>query len=127
FALGKVLASTLLPPADAKALSSPTWRLRSALDQLLGEHVVVVIAAMRAGVTNAADFSAAAQTLNGNTRDLTGAINTLFGSAAAARFQSLWADHVDALMSYSAGVVKHDSAQRNGAQAKLATFEERCG
>jgi hypothetical protein len=58
FAIGKVLAGTLLPPAAAKVLNAPTWRLRSELDRLLGEHVVVVIAAMRAGVTNSDDSRA---------------------------------------------------------------------
>lgn len=123
FGLGKVLAATLLPPKIAATLNDATWRLRSELDQLLGEHVVVVIAAMRAGVTNSADFSAAAETVNGNTRDLAGAIDTLFGQAAAQKFQSLWANHVDALISYSAAVVKHDNAQQAAEATKLSTFE----
>ncbi len=123
FGIGKALASTLLPPNVATVLNTPTWRLRSELDRLLGEHVVLVIAAMRSGVTNAADFSAAATTVNGNTRDLAGAIDTLFGGPAAKRFQSLWADHVDALISYAGALVKHDDAQRSQARAKLSTFE----
>jgi len=123
FALGKVLASTLLPPAAATALNAPIWRLRSELDRLLGEHVVVVIAAMRAGATNSPDFTAAAQTVNGNTRDLAGAMDTLFGPAPATRFQSLWANHVDALIGYSAAVVKNDDAGRASARTKLTAFE----
>jgi hypothetical protein len=123
FALGKVLASTLLPAAAAKALNAPLWRLRSELDRLLGEHVVVVIAAMRSGATNNPDFTAAARTVNANTRDLTGAMATLFGPAAAARFQSLWANHVDALIGYSSAVVKGDDAGRAAARAKLTAFE----
>jgi hypothetical protein len=123
FGLGKVLASTLLPPAAATALDSPSWRLRSELDRLLGEHVVVVIAAMRAGATNAPDFSAAAETVNGNTRDLAGAMDALFGQAAARRFQSLWAGHVEALISYSAALVKHDDAARATARKHLTTYE----
>jgi len=123
FALGKVLASTLLPPAAAATLSAPTWRLRSELDRLLGEHVVLVIATMRAGVTNSADFAAAADTADANTRDLAAAMDTLFGQAAGRRFQSLWADHVDALIHYSGGVVKQDDRQRTDAKARLARFE----
>jgi hypothetical protein len=123
FAIGKVLASTLLPPTAAATLSSPTWRLRSELDRLLGEHVVLVVATMRAGVTNSADFPAAADTVDANTRDLAAAIETLFGQAAGRRFQSLWADHVDALIRYSGGVAKHDDGQRTDAKARLARFE----
>jgi hypothetical protein len=127
FGLGKALASTLLPPAAATALNAPTWRLRSELDRLLGEHVVLVIAAMRAGATNSAGFAAAAETADGNTRDLAGAIDTLFGQAAAGRFQSLWADHVDALIAYSAAVVKRDDGGRASARTKLTAFERQLG
>jgi hypothetical protein len=123
FALGKALASTLLPPAAASALNQPLWRLRSELDRLLGEHTVAVIAAMRAGATNSPDFAAAGQTVNGNTKDLAGAMDSLFGTAAAARFQGLWANHVDALIGYSAAVVKNDDAGRAAARSKLAGFE----
>jgi hypothetical protein len=123
FALGKALASTLLPPAAAAALAAPTWRLRSELDRLLGEHVVVVVAAMRAGATNGADFTAAAETVNGNTRDLAGAMETLFGQASGRRFQSLWAEHVEALIAYSAALVKGDDGERATARKDLAEYE----
>jgi hypothetical protein len=123
YGLGKVLAATLLPPTAAASLDTPTWRLRSELGRLLGEHVVLVVAATRAGVTNAADFATAAQTVDANTGDLAGAMGTLFGQTAGHRFQSLWADHIDALMAYSAAVVKQDDAQRTAAEQKLATFE----
>ena len=123
FGLGEVLAATLLPPKLAAALNEPTWRLRSELDQLLGEHAVAIVAALRAGVTNSADFAAAGETVNDNTRDLAAAFDTLFGPAAAQRFQSLWANHVDALISYCAAVVKHDTAQQAAERNKLSTFE----
>ena len=53
-------ATALLTPTQAKATDTPTWRLRSALTQLLGEHVELVIGALRAGATDAPDFKAAA-------------------------------------------------------------------
>ncbi len=120
FELGKGLAATLLPPDAAKVLGTPSWRLRSALTQLLGEHVELVVGAMRAGVTDADDFDAAAAAVNGNTADLAGAIDTLFGSAAARSFQSLWADHIDLLVSYAAAIAKGDDVQRStiGGQAE---------
>jgi hypothetical protein len=127
FALGNALAATLLPPAVAATLTKPTWRLSSELDRLLGEHVVVLVAAMRAGVTNSPDFTAAAETVDANTRDLTGTMDTLFGPAAGHQFQSLWADRVDALIGYSAAVVKNDDAQRASNRAKLSAFETRIG
>ena len=123
FGLGMALASTLLPPTAARALTAPSWRLRSELDRLLGEYVVLVVAAMRAGATDAANFRTAAATADANTRDLAGAMDALFGQAAARRFQSLWADHVDALVAYSGAVAKSDDAQRATAGQQLSTFE----
>jgi hypothetical protein len=123
YGLGKVLAAALLGPAKAAALDSPEWSLRSELARLLGEHVALVVAAMRSGVANLPDFAAAGAAVNGNTRDLAGAVDGLFGAAAAKQFQSLWADHVDALMAYTAGVVAKDAGRTGAALAKLGTFQ----
>src|SRR5829696_6879324 len=82
FGLGQALAATLLPPAAAPALATPMWRLRSELNRLLGEHVVLVVSTMRAAATESPDFTAAAATVNANTQDLAAAIDTLFGPAA---------------------------------------------
>jgi len=123
FELGRALASTLLPPADAKVLATPAWRLRSALNKLLGEHVQLVVAAMRAGATDAPDFGAAAAAVNGNTTDLAGAIGVLFGRKAATSFQQLWADHIDLLVAYAAAIAKGDGAARTRIGTGLRAFE----
>ncbi|GIF72828.1 hypothetical protein [Asanoa siamensis] len=123
FALGETIAAALLGPAGAEALREPGWRLRSQLARLLGEHVVLAVAATRAGVTNAPDFAAAGEAVNANTRDLAGAIDTLFGAAAAQGFQSLWADHVDQLMAYTGGVAAGDAGRREAAVNRLKAFE----
>ncbi len=125
FELGTSLAATLLPPDRAEVLGTPGWRLRSALTQLLGEHVQLVVAAMRSGVTDAPDFAAAAAAVNGNTTDLAGAIDTLFGPAAARSFQSMWADHIDLLIAYAAAIAKDDEGQSSSIGGKLASFETR--
>lgn len=125
FALGKALASTLLPPDAATSLNAPLWRLTSALDQLLGEHVVLVVATMRAGVTDAPDFTAAAASVNANTTDLAGAIGVLFGADAGKSFQSLWADHIDLLVRYAAAIAKGNDSARAGITKELNGFESR--
>jgi hypothetical protein len=121
--LGRTLAATLLPPAAARTLQEPIWRLRSELGRLLGEHVVLVVATTRAGVTDSPDFTAAAGSIDGNTRDLASAVDVLFGPAAARQFQGLWADHVDLLVAYSAAVAKGDQAQRAVVGRRLGDFE----
>jgi plasmid stabilization system protein ParE len=123
FGLGEALASTLLPPAAAPVLTTPMWRLRSELGRLLGEHVVLVISTMRAAATNSPDFATAAATVNANTQDLAGAIDTLFGPAAAKSFQALWADHVDAIVSYSGAIRQRDGIRSADAANILARFE----
>ena len=123
--LGATISAALLPPKQAAELRTPMWRLRSALGKLLAEHVVVVEDATRAAVTNAPDFAAAGQLVNANTRDLAAAMDTLFGAAAAKDFQSLWANHVDALVTYAGATAAHDSARQDQARADLSTFEAR--
>jgi hypothetical protein len=123
FTGGKALATAVLAPGQAKAMDTATWRLRSALTQLLGEHVELVIGALRAGATDAPDFKAAADAVNGNTTDLAGAVGVLFNQAAGHSFEQLWADHIDLLVSYAAALAKGDDAARSQISAGLNEFE----
>ena len=125
FGVGKVLAVALLGPDKTADLETPAWRLRSELTRLLGEHVVLAVAATRAGVLNAPDFAAAADAVNANTADLTAAIDALFDAAAANSFMSLWAEHLEQVMAYTAAIVANDQQRRDDARAKLGGFEDR--
>jgi len=125
FDLGHALATTLLPPDQAASMADPSWRLRSELDRLLGEHVALAVAALRAGATNGPDFPATAEALNGNTGDLSAAVGTLFGKPAGDQFMSLWADHIDQLVSYAAGRATSDDTRRDAAKGSLREFEGR--
>ncbi|HST64023.1 MAG TPA: hypothetical protein VLM05_02445 [Mycobacteriales bacterium] len=125
FGAGKAIGAALLTPAQGKQLETPTWRLRSALTQLLGEHVELVIGALRSGATDAPDFTAAANAVNGNTTDLAAAIGVLFSPAAGAAFQQLWADHIDLLVRYAAAIAKGDDAARTEISGGLNGFEGR--
>jgi hypothetical protein len=127
FEIGSALAHALLPAKVTKELDTPELRLRSALTQSLGEHVALVVAAMRSAVGEQSDFSAMGTALNGNTVDLTAAMDTLFGAAAAKGFQSRWSDHVDQLMAYTAATVKGDGAEQEQARETLRTFEQSLG
>ncbi len=124
FALGGGLAKALLPPKDAAALAAPGWQLRVNLTQLLGEHVSLVMAGTRAASgRTTADFQAIGDALNRNTQSLTGAVGTLYGAPAASKFQSLWADHVDALLAVTAGAASGDTAAQQEGQRRLRAFE----
>jgi hypothetical protein len=125
FTIGQTLAATLLPPDQAAPLGQPSWRLRSELDRLLGEHIALAVATLRAGATESPDFPAAAANLDKNTDDLTAAMGTLFGAAAGQQFMALWADHIDALVGYTTAVAGHDDAGRQAAADKLRGFESK--
>jgi hypothetical protein len=124
FDLGENLARALLPPAVGKELDQPTQRLRAALTRLLGEHVALVTSLMRSAVTGGADVPSLGSAVNGNTLDLTSAIDVLFGAEAARGFQSLWADHVDQLMAYTKATAAHDTPRQETARRALQRFEQ---
>jgi len=124
FGLGDALARALLPRAVGAQLDTPALRLRSALTELLGENVALVVGAMRSTVTDGADVPSLGTALNGNTQDLTAAVDALFGEAAAQRFQSHWADHIDQLLAYTRATAADDAAGQAAARRSLAGFEQ---
>jgi hypothetical protein len=123
--LGHTLATTLLPPDQAVVLEEPQWRLRSELGRQLGEHVALAIGTLRAGATDSPDFTAAAAALDGNTSDLGTDVGSLFGQPAGSEFLTLWADHIDQLVGYTAGVAGGDEGKRAAARAALRDVERR--
>lgn len=123
--LGGSLAAALLPPVQVAALQTPTWRLRSELGKLLAEHVVLMVDVTRAAVTNTPDFEAAARLVNDNTRDLAGAVDSLFGAQAAKDFQALWAYHVEQLVAYGGATAAQDVDRQAAARTNLQGFEQR--
>jgi hypothetical protein len=123
FAMGGALAATLLPKDLAAQLTQPNWKLRANLTSLLGEHVALVIAAMRAATGQAADFQALAGTLNQNTVALATAVDSLYGAKASDQFQNVWANHVDALMKVTSATVEGNTSAANSGQAQLRAFE----
>ena len=111
FALGTVIAAGILRGRDGNlpaAFDSPLTRLRSTLGELLGEHMQLVVDAMGAALRGGPEFRADAAQVNADTEQLASAIGVLFGPQSATRFESVWGDHVDALVSYSGAVAAED-------------------
>jgi hypothetical protein len=123
--LGLALAQALLPAGDVAKLREPVWRLRSQLGKLLAEHAVLVEDLTRAAVTGTPDFTASGTMINGNTRDLSAAIGTLFGPAAGKDFAAVWGDHVDQLVAYASGTAAGDTGKQAAAKTALAGIEQR--
>jgi len=121
--IGLALARALMPAGATRSLDTPSVRLRSELTKLLGEHAALVMAMTRSAAGNPKDFAAMGQALNSNTVQLTSAIDTLFGTPAAQRFQALWADQVDQLAAYNTAAESRDAAGKEKARAALETFQ----
>ena len=125
FPLGKALAAGIVTgegtalPAD---FDSPERELQSQLGMLLGEHAELAVDAMRSGVSNFADFPAAAAALDQNTRELTGMIESVFGAASARSFQALWSDHIDDFVTYTQALATDDAPLEESARERLEGF-----
>jgi hypothetical protein len=127
FALGTVIAAGILRARDGHlpaSFDSPLTRLRSTLGELLGEHLQLAVDAMGAALRGGPEFRADAAQVNADTQQLASAIGVLFGPQSAARFESVWGDHVDALVSYSGAVAAKDQNSKAKALARLRAFEQ---
>jgi hypothetical protein len=118
----------LAAPAE---LSSPAADLRVALGRLLGEHAALAIEATRqgfdAGDLEDPEFVAAAGALQGNTDDLVGAIDSIYGADAAQAFRAQWEAHIGFFVDYTVGLVTDDMAAQDEAVADLTTYIEDFG
>ena len=127
FGLGTVIAAGIVGgrgkdlPAD---FDGPLTRLRSALGELLGEHLQLAVDAMGAALRGGPEFRADAAQVNADTEQLASAFGVLFGPQSGARFTSVWGDHVDALISYSGAVAAKDQQGEAKAEAQLRAFEQ---
>jgi hypothetical protein len=128
FALGTVIAAGIVGghagklPAD---FDSPLTRLQSALGELLGEHLQLVVDAMGAALRGGREFRADAAQVNANTEQLASAFGVLFGPQSGKRFASVWSVHVEALIAYSGAVAANDQNGKTKALARLGVFVQR--
>ncbi len=101
---------------------SPAGDLRVALNRLLGEHTTLAVTAMRSGLTDGADQSAALDALDANTDALAAWVADVYGRQAASAFRALWATHTEAYIAYVGATVAEDQTGRDRALAALRTY-----
>jgi len=111
FPFGRALVGAARRTGSA-GRTPPTAELSATFSQLLGEHVELAVDAMRSGVSGGADFEAAAGALNANTREVAGAMDSLFGPKRAKRFNNLWADHIELFVDYTVAVAEDDDDEK---------------
>jgi hypothetical protein len=103
----------------ARPGNEPVDPVQSRLGMLMTEHDELLVDVVRSGLAGHADFLAATSALDANTADLVGAIEGTLGTEAAVRWSSLWADRVDALVTYAAATADGDRTGRAAARDKL--------
>ena len=107
-------------PAAGSAADSKAADLRVRLDELLGEHVIVIAKNSLAATANRSDeYKGYATLLTTNGSALSDMIASAFGASAAASFDQIWAAQNNYYVDYTVGIVSHNAAKSNGAASGL--------
>jgi len=125
FMTGDTLAAGI---AKQKGLGSTTGKaadLQVALDRMLGEHALLATWATQAGVSGGKNFPALAKQLDRNSVEISQAIGSLYGAAAAKQFlngKNLWRAHINDFVAYTVATAKGDKAGQKMAVTKLLAY-----
>ena len=103
---------------------SPALDLRLSLDRLFGEHTYLAAIAMRAGLTDASDFEAAADALDANSADLAKQIAEIYGEDAGDAFDELWRSHTSYYLDYVEASADDNAAGKTQALQGLREYRE---
>jgi hypothetical protein len=101
-------------PADTRA-----GDLRTHLDLLLGEQVMIVAKQAVAASSHTEDYESYTTLLANNTSELTDLWRSAFGATSAARLGASWDTQNTYLVDYTIGIVTHDDAKSKAALANL--------
>ena len=101
---------------------SPALDMRLSLDRLLGEHTYLAAIAMRARVTNAPDFEAAAEALSDNSAELAATITRIYGEAGGEAFDELWRSHTSFYLDYVGAAADGDASAQTQALEGLRQY-----
>ena len=95
--------------APVATATTPAATLRTALNALLSEHVILAAAATGAALDGRdAEFKAAAGALDANSVDIAKAIGSVYGTDAEQAFLPLWRRHIGFAVDYTVGVATKD-------------------
>jgi hypothetical protein len=121
----QVAGPTSRPPSGAQATPTPTTSsraadLRTKLDLLLGEHLILSAKATGAALDGNNDASKAYETqVAANAGELAELMGTAYGDQARSQFTQVWSAHDSAVADYARAAQKNDAARK---QAALRTL-----
>ena len=102
--------------------------LRSSLNALLGEHVLIAaVATSHALGGREAAFQGAVGGLDANSVDLSKAIGAVYGADAEKAFLPLWRKHIGFFVDYTTGAATKDQAKQAKAVADLVGYSQDFG
>jgi hypothetical protein len=116
------------PMVMATSSSTKAADLRTALNALLGEHILLAASATGAALGGReAQFKAAAVSLDANSVDIAKAIGSVYGQGAQNAFLPLWRKHIGFAVDYTTGVAAKDTARQDKAVADLVQYTQDFG
>ena len=122
FMTGDMLAAGI---AKQKGLGSTTSKAAEPAGRarpLLGEHALLATWATQAGLSGGKNFPALAKQLDRNCVEISKAIGSLYGAAAAKQFlngKNLWRAHINDFVAYTVATAKGDKAGQKKAVTML--------
>ncbi|WP_173918615.1 copper amine oxidase [Halobacillus sp. Marseille-Q1614] len=124
-----LMAVLLLIPSFALAhdheepkVNTPGADLRASLDQLLSEHFHLAVTAMMKDYNEAEDAEQAYAALDQNAKDMTPAIESIYGEEGAGQFEEIFINHNDYSPDFVEAVKNDDEEMRKQAEAEVDEF-----
>ena len=121
--IGDALAPAIAEGNDIEGdAGTPGVDFRTALNQLLQEHLFLASFATDAAIDGRSDeFAAAGAALNANGTDLGAAIGSIYGTEAEDEWNRIWSAHNGFFVDYTTGVATDDQAVKDQAVEDLTT------
>jgi len=114
--------------STAPTSTTPASTLRTTLNALLGEHLILAAAATGAALDGrGAEFKAASATLDANSVDIARAIGSVYGTEAEEAFLPLWRRHIGFAVDYTVGVATKDTSKQEKAVNDLIAYTQDFG
>src|SRR5215475_12581107 len=114
--------------STAPTSTTPASTLRTTLNALLGEHLILAAAATGAALDGrGAEFKSAAAALDANSVDIARAIGSVYGKDAEEAFLPLWRRHIGFAVDYTVGVATKDQAKQQKAVNDLIAYTQDFG
>ena len=113
--------------ASEVSLDSGAPALVQTLTSLLDSHVYLAATTVAVGLDSGLDspeFKAAAATLDTNSQDLAGAIESVYGAEAGDAFLEQWRAHIGFFVQYTEGKATGDKAMASKALKELSNYKK---